>query len=196
MIEHTFYAGWFMIDGLTYIPNYLSTEDGQLLIHKINQQTWISNFKRRVLHYGYIYDYKRRTIDRSMYLGDLPEWTQSLARRLLEDSYFIRQPDQIIINEYEVGQGIASHVDCEPCFGDVIASISLGSTCLMEFTHAETKTKHQLLLEPNSLLVMSATARYEWKHGIPARKTDRYNGRAYARQRRLSLTFRTVILED
>lgn len=185
-----------MIDGLTYQANYLSAGFAQSLTNTIYQQSWISNFKRRVQHYGYVYDYKRHSIDQSMYLGELPEWIHTVAQQLHKDGYFATLPDQMIINEYEIGQGIAPHVDCEPCFGDVIASISLGSTCLMEFSHVETKATYKLLLEPHSLLVIMGSARYEWKHGIPARKTDRYNGRTYARQRRLSLTFRNVVLED
>jgi alkylated DNA repair dioxygenase AlkB len=34
--------------------------------------------------------------------------------------------------------------------------------------------KHSLLLEKNSLLVLSDSARYEWKHGIAGRKADKY----------------------
>lgn len=41
--------------------------------------------------------------------------------------------DQAIINEYLPGQGIAAHVDCEPCFGDEIGVVSLLDSHPMEF---------------------------------------------------------------
>jgi alkylated DNA repair dioxygenase AlkB len=45
-------------------------------------------------------------------------------------------------------------------------------------------------LESRSLLILTCDARYKWKHGIALRKSD--NG--VKRQRRISLTFRKVIL--
>ena len=46
-----------------------------------------------------------------------------------------------------------------------------------------------------SLLVLSSEARYEWDHGIPTRKYDNYNNSKIFRGRRVSLTFRKVILD-
>jgi len=183
-----------MISGLTYINNILTPHSAQELITQIDKQSWRSDLKRRVQHYGYIYDYKRRTVDRDMYLGELPNWSEPFINILMTHKDFAIRPDQMIINEYEPGQGIAHHIDCEPCFGDVIASFSLNSTCIMSFIHAESNHEQELLLEPNSLLIMRGEARYNWKHGIPARKADVYNGKRYTRERRISITFRKVIL--
>jgi len=83
------------------------------------------------------------------------------------------------------------HVDQE-VFGDVVMSVSLGSTCAMQFTRAEPDATETLLLAPKSLLVLSGEARFGWKHGIPARTSDVWNGREYPRSRRVSLTFRAV----
>ena len=57
-------------------------------------------------------------------------------------------------------------------------------------------SKREIFLEPNSLLIIRDEARYDWKHGIAARKTDKYNGRTYARNRRISATFRKVIASN
>lgn len=104
-------------------------------------------------------------------------------------------PDQIIINEYQSGQGISTHIDCVPCFSNTIASLSLGSPCVMDFAHSETGKKSSLLLEPRSLLVLSGDARYLWQHSIAGRKTDRFNGQTIQRTRRISLTFRKVLAD-
>ena len=109
---------------------------------------------------------------------------------------FAIRADQMIINEYKPGQGIAHHIDCEPCFGDVIASFSLNSTCVMSFIHVDNHQTIDLLLEPNSLLIMRDEARYDWKHGILARKSDTYKDKTYLRNRRISMTFRKVILTN
>lgn len=183
-----------MIHGLTYLSNAIDIMVAQTLLHDIDTEEWRTDLKRRVQHYGYIYDYKRHTVDQSMYLGKLPEWSPKIVKMLELNPAFGIQPDQMIVNEYQPGQGIAHHIDCEPCFGDRIASISLNSSCLMTFIHVESNQTFELMLEPNSLLIMRDEARYNWKHGISARKSDIYQGKKIKRGRRISVTFRKVIL--
>ncbi len=181
------------IPGLTYIQPYIPHEDQGEFIKQIDAEPWLTELRRRVQHYGYKYDYRARVIDESMRLGELPAWGKSLAKRLHQDRFFDTLPDQLIVNEYEPGHGIAPHVDCVPCFGKAIASVSLGSSCLMEFHHLDSDNVERLWLEPGSLLIMQGAARYDWKHGIPARKTDTLKGHKIRRSRRLSITFRCVV---
>jgi alkylated DNA repair dioxygenase AlkB len=162
----------------------------------IDQQVWLTDLKRRVQHYGYRYNYTHRTIDPSLFLGALPPWAARIAERVHRDGYTATVPDQVIVNEYHPGQGISSHVDCVPCFGDTILSVSLLSPCVMLFTKRQSKDQVPILLEPGSLVVMQADARYTWTHSIPARKTDTFNEQKIVRGRRLSLTFRTVVQSD
>jgi alkylated DNA repair dioxygenase AlkB len=83
-----------------------------------------------------------------------------------------REPfDHMLVNEYLRGQGIAFHRDYEP-YGRTVMSLSLLSSCVMEFRHRTTGRKERLLLERQSLLVLSDEARYDWEHGIANRKTD------------------------
>lgn len=182
-----------MIVGLSYIPNYLSPDEQAILLETVDHYPWLMDFKRRVQHYGYRYDYKAHRVDSSMYLGGLPDWAMVLAEQLYLDGYIERVPDQLIVNEYLPGQGISSHVDCVPCFDDTVLSMTLGSTCIMDFTHIKSGNIISTLLEPGSLVVLQDEARYQWKHGIPARLTDLYRGREIARGRRVSLTFRSII---
>jgi len=179
------------VPGLEYIDSYISKEEELQLLSMIDQNPWINDLKRRVQHYGYKYDYRSKKIDSSHYIGPIPEWLKPFCNRLLAEEIFDTLPDQIIVNEYLPGQGIASHIDCIPCFDDVICSISLGSSCIMELSKNNTRI-HQLL-EPMSLLVLSSEARYEWSHGIAGRKYDNYNGVRILRERRVSLTFRKVV---
>lgn len=184
------------IVGLTYIPNYIDDRLHNRLIEVINQQPWRGDLKRRVQHYGYVYDYKSRRINSNMYLGKLPKFCQYFAEKFYEEGLFSVVPDQVIVNEYEPGQGIADHVDCEPCFEGTVISMSLGSTCVMNFTNVQNPSiVLPQVLQPKSIVVLKDAARYEWKHGIKARKTDIIEGKRVARGVRISLTFRKVILK-
>lgn len=182
------------ISGLTYIPDFISAQEQDFLLSQIDQQAWLTDLKRRVQHYGYKYDYKARIVGNDAYLGSLPDWLSSLSKKLHDDGIFPSVPDQVIVNEYLPGQGISAHIDCVPCFADTIASLSLGSPCIMEFSNSKTSEKKSIVLEDRSLIVLSGPARYEWQHAIPARKSDIIDGVKTERARRVSLTFRNVIL--
>ena len=142
--------------------------------------------------FGYRYDYKARRVTPESYLGPLPGWIAPLAQNLASGGRFADTPDQVIANEYLPGQGISAHVDCEPCFGPVIASLSLLSPCEMVFRKLGGGTKDSIILEPRSLVILSGEGRYDWTHEIPARKSDLIEGLRQPRSRRISLTFRTT----
>ncbi len=184
------------IPGLRYIDEFLDSSQQQELLQALDQEDCLGDLQRRVQHYGYKYDYKRRSIDASLRLGPLPDGSLAMVPRLQGYCFQEAAPDQLIVNEYQPGQGISLHVDCEPCFEHEIASLSLGSACRMEFSPVKNpKEKESLFLEPGSLLILQDQARYAWKHGIPARRSDPYQGQKVARSRRVSLTFRKVILD-
>ncbi len=182
------------IEGLIYISDFITKEEERAVIDSLDAQPWLTDLKRRVQHYGYRYDYKARAVTSDAYLGQLPEWIAPIATRLYDQRLFDKMPDQAIVNEYEPGQGISAHVDCVPCFGDVIASLSLGSSAVMQFTHPKSGDRQELYLQERSLIVLSEAARYEWTHAIPARKSDVVRGFKVERTRRVSLTFRTIII--
>ena len=181
------------IPGLRYIPDYISTKQHDALIAHIDAQPWSAELRRRVQHYGYRYDYKARTVHDTAYLGSLPDWLKSLAQQLYTDSIFQRIPNQVIVNEYEPGQGISAHIDCTPCFVETIASLSLGSSCVMQLAHPASGQREDIPLHPCSLIILSGDARYQWTHAIPARKSDTLNGIKHPRTRRVSLTFRMMV---
>lgn len=180
------------ISGLAYHSDFIDAETEAALLEYIDAQPWLMDLKRRVQHYGYRYDYRARNIARESRLGAVPSWLMSCCIRLKEERIFQAMPEQVIVNEYWPGQGISPHIDCVPCFGPVIASLSLGSACVMNFRHAASAKKVSILLEPRSMLVLSGEARSAWQHAISPRKTDICNGQVIPRARRVSLTFRTI----
>lgn len=180
------------VTGLFYFAGLLSVSEQTQVLQEIDTRPWLSDLKRRVQHYGYKYDYKARRIDPSMFVGPLPAFAVSVAEKLTSCGLIDEMPDQLIVNEYEPGQGITAHVDCEPCFKNVIATVTLGSTYEMDFINVGSGAKISLPLEPGSALVFRDEARYKWMHRIQARKTEQWGPRG----RRVSLTFRNVIIDS
>merc|ERR1711879_418517 len=115
------------MEGLNYVENFITDEEERELLEHIDRGQWLFDLKRRVQHYGYKYDYKNRSINRSMQLGALPDFLHELIDRLMARHVLSKRPDQVIINEYLPGQGICAH-DKPSLFDNEIASISLGST--------------------------------------------------------------------
>ena len=181
------------VPGLLLVPGYLDADHQAALLGSVDAEPWSAELRRRVQHHGYRYDYRRRSVAPDMYLGELPGWARELADRLHADGYAPSVLDQVIVNEYLPGQGISPHVDCVPCFGATVLSVSLGSACVLTMSDPAAGTKVPVLLEPGGLRAMSGPARYEWLHGIAPRRTDRFEGRTITRDRRVSLTFRSVV---
>jgi len=180
-----------MIPGLRYIPDYLDAAAHDALLTAVDAGEWRDFGDRRAQIYGYSYHYTKGGLYR---VDDLPPWAQDLAARLERDGLMTELADQMVVNDYAAGRGIPAHVDA-PVFTDAIISISLGSTCIMEFTK-ESGEAEQQFLEPMSALVIAGEARHEWKHAIPARTVDEWQGREWPRERRVSLTFRRVLPAD
>lgn len=184
------------IPGLSYVTDYVTEEAQAGLLAKVDNGLWLDDLKRRVQHYGFKYDYRKRKVDMSMHVGQLPDWLECLSQKLHQDGYMPEIADQVIVNEYLPGQGISAHIDCEPCFRDTIVSMSLASSCVMFFTNKLDRTiKIPVLLEPRSIVVLTGQARYEWMHSITARRYDEWRGSRLERGRRVSLTFRKVIVQ-
>ena len=185
--------------GLEYHPDFLvaSEEDG-LLAH-IDDSEWLTDLSRRVMHFGYKYDYTSRRLDETARIGPLPEWLAQLSNTVHEvastEAKQLLDPDQpfeqAIINEYLPGQGIAPHIDRD-CFGPLVATVSLGSAVTMDFCCDSTGDEYQQRLAPRSLVLLHGDARSKWRHGIAKRHSDTWDGQRTKRQRRVSITFRTI----
>jgi alkylated DNA repair dioxygenase AlkB len=182
------------IPGLTRLDDWVGKAEELQLLELVDAGIWRNDLKRRVQHFGYRYDYRARSVSSADYLGPLPGWLAVLAGRLVDKGAFSSLPDQVIVNEYLPGQGISAHIDCVPCFGETIAVLSLGGSVVMTFQCASTDARREMVLPACNLLVLSGPARYDWLHAIPARKSDMIAGVRAQRLRRVSLTFRSVVI--
>jgi alkylated DNA repair dioxygenase AlkB len=181
------------VPGLSYFPDYINSNDEQQLLEIINQQLWSTKEQRRIQEYGYKYDYYKGSFASSTYLGSLPDWLQGIATRIFQDGLMAQVPDQVIVNEYLPGQGIISHIDCIPCFGNTIITLSLKSECVMLWTQLKSRETVKIRLQPRSLLIFQGEARYHWEHGIPIMNPDNIPNHEQVNHRRVSLTFREVL---
>ncbi|MDE2904811.1 MAG: alpha-ketoglutarate-dependent dioxygenase AlkB [Acidobacteriota bacterium] len=179
-------------DGARLIEDFLDPATETAWLEAIDTSDWSREIGRRVQHYGFRYDYDRRTAGRAEPAAPLPPWAQAAAARL-EDLFGGTRPEQCIVNEYLPGQGIGMHADAD-AFGPVVVSISLGADWPMRFRprYGQPYNRNGLAgdavvtLPARSALVLSGAARTRWMHGIDRRDT------AGERHRRVSATFRTL----
>ena len=187
------------VPGLQFVTSFLTPEEEADCVTRIDaaEGQWLNDLRRRVQHYGWRYDYKARAITPDMHIGALPDWLADLAKRLCDETrLFDRAPEQVIVNEYEPGQGIATHID-HPGFGPTVCTISLLDDWEMDFSE-NWKDKSPALLHRRSCVLLTGDSRSAWQHGIASRKREYSESGKLERQRsrRLSLTFRTVLNRD
>ena len=185
----------YLPEGLTYTPMWLSQTQQDSLLQLIDTSKWSVDLGRRTQHYGRRYNYSTGHVEGPNSAPQLPALFSELAERLYEERVMQKIPDQMIVNEYLVDetatQGIAAHKDHVQDFGPVIVTLSLLEGWSMRFTR-EGYSYVDHLLEPGSIAVLEGESRYEWEHSIPPRKFEREGGMKTLRQRRVSVTFRTV----
>lgn len=182
------------VEGLIWAPDWITQADADALIATIDASPWSAQIaSRRVQQYGWRYDYHRGQVDHSMRLGPLPAWASALGERVVEAGW-METPEQVIVNEYLPGQGIANHIDHALHFGPVVASLSLCSGVWMRFRYND--QEREIWLEPRGLLVLTGPARRDWSHGIAKRKGDVRDGVRVPRRRRVSITLRTMRLDE
>jgi alkylated DNA repair dioxygenase AlkB len=138
--------------------------------------------KRRIVSYGWKYDYSAQQALRSEDIPDFLLPVREAAARFagMEPSAF----QQVLLTEYRPGASIGWHRD-KAVFGEVIG-LSLASPCLFRFRRKRTSAsgtnwqRANVTIEPRSAYLLQGPARTVWEHSIPAVDSLRY-----------SITFRT-----
>ena len=187
--------------GLHYFQNAISealyneimewwrTPQVQALLNPINRNGTFNENTRKVIQYGSLYLYDKREATSTGSAPKIPDVLKKLKPLILK-KFDIEEDhnnlfDQVIINRYLPGQGIAPHTDLST-FGKYIASFTFMHSREMEFTRGNYEP-YKIYVNPRSLYVMSGESRYKWKHQMRPRLTD--NG--ICRQECFSITFRS-----
>ena len=185
-----------LIEGLYYVPNYISDDEAQDIIQYLNKNEWIRVSNRKVQHYGYKFHYRNRHSNMlEKCEKDIPQCCQSILDRIIKDkrfnipnNYFF---DQCIVNNYPKNTGIKPHLDRINCFDQIIVAISLLSPTIMDFKHIKNKQDIcAIKIEANSVMIFSSQSRYQWSHSIWEQSKQLYNGQYLRKDQRISLTFR------
>lgn len=174
--------------GLYYSPEYVSSIHSNncigctsCFIKSTQDKQWSKELNRRTMHFGSRYDYKSRKL-----INDVSNITTYNEINLFATHLipvFGIKPTQVIINEYTSNQKISPHIDHPILFGEIIATLSLGSSMIMKFSH-ETKESYSIKLNNGDLVLLSGEARYDYKHELlPVNEKDFY---------RISFTYRTI----
>jgi alkylated DNA repair dioxygenase AlkB len=181
--------------GFVYRPDFVNPRIAAEFVAELEaSDQWVgvtaSESARKVIQYGYAYNYTTSDA-RPMKIAPIPE---AYARLVASIGISF---DQLIINRYLPGQGIAPHVDHRDHFGPIVACITLCSGAEVVFSRGPIGTTSEQTVkqyvEPGSLYMMTGDSRYLWRHRIDATKSDLVAGNRIRRGTRYSLTFRTMM---
>lgn len=169
------------IFGLFYIEDYLSEEKLNKIKKYLNELEFSAissaNNSRRVAHFGYYYSYDRTGLTPA---PAIPEFLNDLVNDIEITSKGFTTFDQVIINEYKPGQGIAPHTDHTKLFGPIIACITIGSSVPITFRNGDITKK--LYIKEGSMYIMTKDSRYKWTHSLTNKSKDT----------RYSITYRAI----
>jgi alkylated DNA repair dioxygenase AlkB len=179
------------VPGMTLVLNAITRDEEEMLRQCVYAAQWSRELARRTQQYGPRFDYATHKLKTPRVA--MPPWAYAAITALYRANVYGAHeplPRQLIVNEYEPGQGIGMHVD-DAVFGEPVVSLSLCARTSMDFDCGGARLK--LDLPRRSALVLRDAARCAWRHGIAARRVDvRDDGSELARETRVSLTFRTV----
>jgi alkylated DNA repair dioxygenase AlkB len=198
-------------NGLYYIKDFIQDEYSKEIINYLdsNKCMWSNELNRRTQQYGYKFNYTTRKADEKV--TPVPKIFDKLLNNIsvtlknlgdYEDGF-----DQIIVNEYNWKQGISPHIDNPEYFGGIIITISLLYPSPIIFKEIvkeddgkliDTGYSYEIILEKNSVAILSGDARYKWKHAIPTVKSFLIENKEYIKDenyRRISLTFRKMNID-
>lgn len=174
-----------MPEGLHYFEDFISPATEHELIAHISAlplqpfQFGIYEGKRRVVSFGFRYDYTLRRLENA---EQIPAWLFPLVAQVEKSGGDGTRIAQVLCTEYDTGVGIGWHRD-KPQF-DRIFGLSLGSPCKFRFRKPNGEKWQRFTLDaaPRSLYMMSGASRQVWEHSIPGVEAPR-----------TSITFRTMV---
>ncbi|WP_443947034.1 alpha-ketoglutarate-dependent dioxygenase AlkB [Pedobacter sp. AW1-32] len=178
------------VPGLFLYPDFITDAQETKLLTEIDNQIWMVDYSRRLQYYGF-----RNELEEPYQLIkiplEIPKEIEALSKKIVEKKLLEVQPDQVIINEYNPGEGIRPHKD-RNYYENQICGVNLGSTCIMRFIRGKKLEIIDIEIPRRSLYIMQDDARKKWDHGIAPRKKDNINGNIQHRERRVSITYRKV----
>jgi alkylated DNA repair dioxygenase AlkB len=139
--------------------------------------------RRRIVSYGWRYDYAGRTLRPS---DEIPGLLLPLRERAAEIAgVAVQSLQQVLVTEYAPGAAIGWHRD-KPMFEDVVAfSFLAPCTLRLRRRRDEGWDRRSIKLRPRSAYLLRGPSRRDWQHSIPP-----------VGQLRFSVTFRNFTAAD
>lgn len=172
-------------EGFAYQPDLVTPEAEKHLLQRLTELPFrdfeFQGFvgKRRVVSYGWAYDFNQRVLRRA---EPVPDFLHPVRERAAAFAGLAAaQLQQLLVTEYAPGAVIGWHRD-KAHFGDVVG-VSLGAPCRFRLRRkaGERWERVSVTLEPRSVYLLRGPSRTEWEHSIPEAEALRF-----------SLTFRTL----
>ena len=128
---------------------------------------------RRIVSYGYRYDYAGRTLRRSEAMPDFLAPLHKVASQF--SGIAADRLEQALVTEYAPGAGIGWHRD-KPMFEDVVA-LSFLAPCVLRLRRQDgTGWQRQAVeIAPRSGYLLHGPVRTEWEHSIMPMDVLRYS---------------------
>ena len=176
------------IDGIFLIPEFLSEDEENQLLERIDDDVWIPSQSGRLKQdFGIKINFKKQTI-KTKYFTGMPWYSHSLIERfrqhrLLKDFHSV----ELCNLDYrpERGSHIDPHIDDVWIWGERLITINLLSNTILTLisnNNDEARTIY-IPLPRRWLVVLYGDARYEYKHAIQ---------RQHIHDRRVAVTFREL----
>lgn len=166
-------------DGFRYQPELITVQmERELIAHFQSLPFKEFEFhgytgKRRVVSFGWKYDYSARHLDR---VDDMPEFLRAL--RVLAARFAGLEPEELqhaLVTEYSPGAAIGWHRD-KAVFNETVG-ISFAAPCVFRLRRSvgDGWERVNIQAEPRSAYLLSGAARSEWEHSIPPVDALRYS---------------------
>lgn len=128
---------------------------------------------RRIVSYGYRYDYADRALRKSEAMPDFLSRLREIASQfsgIAEDKL-----EQALVTEYAPGAGIGWHRD-KPMFDDVVA-LSFLAPCVLRLRRQDGTgwQRRSIEIAPRSGYLLRGAVRSDWEHSIVPMEVLRYS---------------------
>lgn len=166
-------------EGFRYTPDVVPADEERVLLGRFPGLPF-KDFefqgyrgKRRVVSFGWRYDFDRRALDRA---EEIPGFLLPLRERAADFAGLDPADLQhALVTEYGAGAGIGWHRD-KAHFGEVVG-ISLLSPCTFRLRRRSGAgwERASIVAEPRSAYLLRGASRAEWEHSIPPVDALRYS---------------------
>jgi alkylated DNA repair dioxygenase AlkB len=128
---------------------------------------------RRIVSYGYRYDYAGRALRASEAMPDFLAPLRDIASRFI--GIAAEKLEQALVTEYAPGAGIGWHRD-QPMFEDVVA-LSFLAPCVLRLRRQDSAgwQRQSVEIAPRSGYLLHGPVRSEWEHSIVPMDVLRYS---------------------